>query len=95
MDNFELDKLARKDIYLAKKWGGVYALDLMPKNLADNSIYVCSDQPHYIKYGHWRLLSTIGKTMYWFDSYGNSPTDTHICNILKRRLKTCRRFGRT
>ena len=87
MDNFELDRLARKDVYLAKKWGGVYALDLVPKNLADNFIYVCSDQPHYIKYGHWRLISNIGKTLYWFDSYGHAPTNSHVINTLKKTQK--------
>ena len=84
MDGAELSNLASRDILLAPRWGGVFAVDQFPKNLQDGFIYVLSDQPSHVVKTHWRLISTIGPHIYFFCSYGTPPKNKKVILSLRK-----------
>lgn len=74
---------------------GVYASDLLPRNIPKGkaSVLVANTDPSQRPGRHWvAYYFTTGDTVYYFDSTGQSPYNSALQRLLRRRR--CRRVFR-
>lgn len=84
MDTVTLCRLACSDTLLRKKFGGVFASDRLPRSKRNYSSFIVNLDPHTLPGSHWIAIDFHKKEAYYFDSYGQSPSEKNILNFMKR-----------
>ena len=81
MNTEEIFDLMRSDREIRKIFMGVYAIDLIPKNLPMPSIIVVNLDSSEKKGSHWIIVHFARKHVEYFDSLGKQPVK-NIHNLL-------------
>ena len=83
MDTESLTQYMKRDAKTKKYFKGVFACNLLPKQLEKNSLYVINLSPSHMKGSHWVLISTINSQYSsYICSLGTKPTLDNIVNSL-------------
>ena len=81
MNTSEIDRTMRDDPFAAKFYAGCFALDQLPRQLKQNSLYIMNLSKISHEGSHWVQIGTINGSTY-FDSFGRPPPREIINNLL-------------
>ena len=84
MNTLTLCRRACGDPEIRRKFGGVFPSDVLPRRKCHFSLYVVNLDPQTKPGSHWIGIHFSNRIAYYFDSYGNVPTNANILSFLKR-----------
>lgn len=87
MNTITLCRLACSDRKIRFVFGGIYPSDMLPRK-TDLTLYIANLDPHTLPGSHWIAIHFSRKNAYYFDSYGNKPTNKNILNFMRRNADT-------
>lgn len=84
MDTLTLCRRACSDPKIRRLFGGVFPSDMLPRRKCRFSLYVANLDSSRKKGSHWIAIHILNKIAYYFDSYGNPPSNRNILAFLER-----------
>ena len=84
MNTLTLCRRACNDPKIQRLFGGVFPSDMLPRRKLGFSQYVINLDPHTKPGSHWVAVHFSHNVAYYFDSYGNAPTNGNILSFLEK-----------
>ena len=81
MDTQEIDRILRTDPYTSCFYGGTFPIDLLPRPVLSNRLYVVNLDESTKNGSHWVQIGSLDCTLTYFDSFGRPPPPTIIDKV--------------
>ena len=86
MNSNQLRKILESDVFVARRFLGVFPADLLPNK---NGCFVANTDPASKPGSHWVCFNINNGSRYFFDSYGRPPTMfKKKCEYNRQRLQS-------
>ena len=83
-----LCRFACGDAFVKRKFGGVFPSDGLPAHKANFLYFIVNLDAKHLPGSHWISIAFKKNIAFYFDSYGNPPTEKNILSFMKRNSRT-------
>ena len=74
--------------FIKQKFGGIFPSDGLPTHKANFLYFIVNLDAKHLPGSHWIAIAFKKNVAFYFDSYGNPPTEKNIFRFVKKHSRT-------